>query len=149
MADWIGAHVRAFQFMGGCPEVLVPDNLKSGVSKVCRYEPDVLSTYAEMAAHYGVGVVPARVRKPKDEAKVEAGVLLVERWILGRLRNRLFCSLGRLRRAIAELIKDPNRRHFKKLPGCRRSAFEAQDRPALKALPAVTAVNRSARPTAA
>ncbi len=137
LADWIGAHVRAFQFFGGTTEVLVPDNLKSGVTKVCRYEPDVQSTYAEMAAHYGVAVVPARVRKPKDKAKVEAGVLLVERWILARLRHRVFCSLTELNRAIAERVEDLNQRPFKKLPGCRRSAFEEQDRPALKALPAV------------
>ncbi len=131
LADWIGAHVRAFQFVGGCPQVLVPDNLKSGVAKICQYEPDIQSTYAEMAAHYGVAVVPARVRKPKDKAKVEAGVLLVERWILARLRHRVFCSLTALNRAIAELVEDLNRRPFKKLPGSRRSAFEAQDRPAL------------------
>jgi transposase len=136
LADWIGAHVRAFAFMGGCPEVLVPDNLKSGVTKTCRYEPDIQSTYAEMAAHFGVAVVPARVRKPKDKAKVEAGVLLVERWILARLRHRLFCSLTELNQAIAALVEDLNRRPFKKLPGCRRSAFEAQDRPALQPLPA-------------
>ena len=136
LADWIGAHVRAFQFFGGVPEVLVPDNLKAGVTKPCRYEPDVQSTYAEMAAHYGVAVVPARVRKPKDKAKVEAGVLLVERWILARLRHRVFCSLTELNQAIAELVEDLNRRPFKKLPGSRHSAFEAQDRPALQPLPA-------------
>jgi transposase len=136
LADWIGAHVRTFQFLGGCPEVLVPDNLKSGVTKTCRYEPDIQSTYAEMAGHYGMAVVPARVRKPKDKAKVEAGVLLVERWILARLRNRVFCSLTALNQAIAELLADLNQRPFKKLPGCRRSAFEEQDRPALLPLPA-------------
>jgi transposase len=135
LADWIGAHVRTFEFLGGCPQVLVPDNLKSGLTKPCRYEPDIQSTYAEMAAHYGVAVVPARVRKPKDKAKVEAGVLLVERWILARLRHRIFCSLTELNRAIAELVEDLNRRPFKQLPGCRRSAFEAQDRPALQSLP--------------
>jgi transposase len=137
LADWIGAHGRAFRFFGGAPEVLVPDNLKSGVTKICRYEPDIQSTYAEMAAHYGVAVVPARVRRPKDKAKVEAGVLLVERWILARLRNRLFCSLTELNRAIAGWVEDLNLRPFKKLPGCRRSAFEEQDRPALQPLPAV------------
>jgi transposase len=136
LADWIGAHVRTFAFLGGCPEVLVPDNLKAGVTKSCRYEPDIQSTYAEMAGHYGVAVVPARVRKPKDKAKVEARVLLVERWILARLRHRVFCSLTELNRAIAELVEDLNRRPFKKLPGCRRSAFEAQDRAALQPLPA-------------
>ena len=104
LADWIGAHVRAFGFLGGVPEVLVPDNLASGVTKPCRYEPDINSTYADMAAHYGVAVVPARVRKPKDKAKVEAGVLLVERWVLARLRNQVFCSLAELNRSIGELV---------------------------------------------
>jgi transposase len=137
LADWIGAHVRAFAFFAGVPEVLVPDNLASGVTKPCRYEPDINSTYAEMAAHYGVAVVPARVRKPKDKAKVEAGVLLVERWVLARLRHQVFCSLTALNRAIAELVEALNLRPFKKLPGCRRSAFEQQDRPALKPLPTV------------
>jgi transposase len=136
LADWIGAHVRTLQFIGGCPHVLVPDNLTSGVSKPCRYEPDVQSSYAEMAAHYGMAVIPARVRKPKDKAKVEAGVLLVKRWILARLRHRVFCSLTALNQAIAQLVEDLNRRPFKKLPGSRRSAFEAQDQPALQALPA-------------
>lgn len=136
LADWIGAHVRAFEFLGGCPQVLVPDNLKSGVAKPCRYEPDVQSSYAEMAAHYGMAVVPARVRKPKDKAKVEAGVLLVERWILARLRHCVFCSLTALNQAIADLVEELNRRPFKKLPGSRRSAFETQDHPALQSLPA-------------
>ena len=88
LADWIGAHMRAFEFIGGVPEIVVPDNLKSGVTKACRYEPSVNRTYEEMAAHYGVAVVPARPLKPRDKAKVEAGVLLVERWILAVLRKR-------------------------------------------------------------
>jgi transposase len=89
-----------------------------------------------MAAHYGVAVVPARVRKPRDKAKVEAGVLLVERWVLARLRNRVFCSLAELNRSVGELVAALNQRPFKKLPGCRRSTFESLDRPALKPLPA-------------
>jgi transposase len=137
LADWIGAHVRAFAFFGGVTEVLVPDNLASGVTKTCRYEPDIQTTYAEMAAHYGVAVVPARVRKPKDKAKVEAGVLLVERWVLARLRNQVFCSLTALNQAIRELLERLNQRPFKKLPGSRRSTFESLDRPALKPLPAI------------
>ena len=136
LADWIGARVRAFGFLGGVPEVLVPDNLASGVTKPCRYEPDINPTYADMAAHYGLAVVPARVRKPKDKAKVEAGVLLVERWVLARLRNQVFCSLAELNRSIGELVAALNLRPFKKLPGCRRSAFESLDRPALQPLPA-------------
>ena len=135
LPDWIGAHVRAFEFFGGVPEVLVPDNLAAGVRKACRYEPDLNPTYADLAAHYGVAVVPARVRKPRDKAKVEAGVLLVERWILARLRHRTFTSLTALNRALRELLEDLNRRPFKKLPGCRREAFETVDRPALRPLP--------------
>mgnify|MGYP000547238646 CR=1 FL=1 len=94
LADWIGSHVRAFDFFGGVSAVIVPDNLKSGVSKAHRYEPDLNPSYAEMARHYGTSVLPARVRKPKDKAKVEGGVLLVERWILAALRNRTFFSLN-------------------------------------------------------
>jgi transposase len=137
LADWIGAHTRAFQFFGGVPEVLVPDNLASAVTKACRYEPDLNASYAEMAAHYGVAVVPARERKPRDKAKVEAGVLLVERWVLARLRHQVFGSLTALNQAIRELVEALNRRPFKKLPGCRLEAFESLDRPALKPLPAV------------
>ena len=94
LGDWIGAHMRTFEFMGGVPEIVVPDNLKSGVTKACRYEPSVNRTYEEMAAHYGVAVVPARRLKPRDKAKVEAGVLLVERWILAVLRKRKFFTLA-------------------------------------------------------
>ena len=136
LADRIGAHVRAFGFLGGVPEVLVSDNLASGVTKPCRYEPDINSTYADMAAHYGVAVVPARVRKPKDKAKVDACVLLVERWVLARLRNQVFCSLAELNRSVGELVAALNQRPFKNLPGCRRSAFESLDCPALQPLPA-------------
>ena len=88
LANWTGSHMRAFEFFGGVPEIVVPDNLRSGVSRACRYEPDLNRTYQEMAAHYGVAVVPARPRKPRDKAKVEAGVQLVERWILAALRHR-------------------------------------------------------------
>ncbi len=96
LPDWIGSHQRAFTFFGGVSETLVPDNLKTGVTHPHRYEPDVNRTYAEMAAHYGVAVVPTRVAKPKDKAKVEAGVLIVERWILARLRHQIFFSLEAL-----------------------------------------------------
>lgn len=92
LSDWITAHVHAFKFFGGVPELIVPDNLR-GVSKASRYEPDINATYQEMASHYGTAVIPARVRKPRDKAKVEAGVQVVERWILARLRNHVFFSL--------------------------------------------------------
>ena len=134
--DWIGSHVRTFAFMGGVPEIVVPDNLKSGVTKPCRYEPDINPTYHAMAAHYGIVVIPARVKRPKDKAKVEAGVLLVERWILAALRNRIFTSLSELNEAIRGLLVRLNSRSFQKLPGSRRSMFESLDRPALRPLPA-------------
>lgn len=135
LPDWIGSHRRAFQFLGGCPEVVVPDNLRSAVTKAHRYEPDINPTYQEMATHYGVAVLPARVRKPRDKAKAEAGVLLVERWILACLRNRTFFSLAELNDAIRELLIRLNDRSFKKLPGSRRQRFESLDRPVLKPLP--------------
>jgi transposase len=136
LADWIGSHLRAFEFFGGVPEIVVPDNLKSGVTKPCRYEPDLNRTYEEMAAHYGVAVIPARRRKPRDKAKVEAGVLVVERWIMAALRKHKFFSLGAANEAIAELLVRLNDRPFRKAEGTRRSLFEALDKPALHPLPA-------------
>jgi len=136
LADWIGSHLRAFEFFGGLPEIVVPDNLKSGVTRACRYEPDINRTYEEMAAHYGVAVIPARRMKPRDKAKVEAGVLVVERWIMAALRKRKFFSLGEVNAAIAELLARLNDRPFRKMDGTRRSLFEALDKPALRALPA-------------
>lgn len=136
LADWIGAHLRTFEFLGGVPEIIVPDNLKSGITKACRYEPSVNRTYEEMAAHYGVAVVPARQAKPRDKAKVEAGVLLVERWILAALRKRKFFSLGELNQAIQELLVGLNNRPFRKRDGSRRSLFESLDQPVLRPLPA-------------
>jgi transposase len=136
LADWIGSHVRAFEFFGGVPEIAVPDNLKSGVTRACRYEPDLNRTYEEMAAHYGVAVIPARRMKARDKAKVEAGVLVVERWIMAALRKRKCFSLGEVNQAIAELLTRLNERAFRKAAGTRRSLFEALDKPALRALPA-------------
>ena len=136
LPDWIGAHVRTFAFLGGVTEIVVPDNLKSGVTKPCRYEPDINPTYHAMAAHYGTAIIPARVKKAKDKAKVESGVLLVERWILAALRNRTFFSLAELNEAIRDLLVRLNNRPFQKLPGTRRSTFETLDRPALLPLPA-------------
>lgn len=135
LGDWIGSHLRAFEFCNGVPEIVVPDNLKSGVTKACRYEPGVNRTYEEMAQHYGVAVVPARPRKPRDKAKVEAGVLLVERWILAALRKRTFFSLGEVNASIGELLVRLNERPFRKREGSRRTLFETLDRPALKPLP--------------
>jgi transposase len=136
LGDWIGSHIRAFDFFGGVPEIVVPDNLKSGVTKACRYEPGVNRTYEEMAAHYGVAVIPARPRKPRDKAKVEAGVLVVERWILMALRKQAFFSLGEVNEAVAELLLRLNERPFRKQEGSRQTLFESVDRPALQPLPA-------------
>ncbi len=135
LPDWIGSHQRAFAFLDGVPELVVPDNLLSGVTKAHRYEPDVNPTYQDMAAHYNVAVMPARVRRPRDKAKVEAGVLVVERWILAALRHRIFFSLAELNAVIRELLERLNNRPFKKLPGTRREHFERLDKPALQPLP--------------
>lgn len=135
LESWTGSHIHAFEYFGGVPEIVVPDNLRSGVSKVCRYEPDLNPTYHEMAVHYGTAVIPARVRRPKDKAKVEVGVQIVERWILATLRNRTFFSLLELNEAIGELLEKLNARPFKKLEGCRKSWFETIERATLKPLP--------------
>lgn len=135
LEDWIGAHRRTFEYIGGLTELVVPDNLKSGVSRPCRYEPDENPTYHEMAEHYGTAILPARVRKPRDKAKVEAGVLLVQRWILARLRKRTFFSLAEVNRAISELLKKLNERPLRVVKQSRRELFEALDRPALRPLP--------------
>jgi len=135
LPDWIGSHVRAFNYLGSLPKIIVPDNLKSGVHLAHRYEPELNLTYAEMGQHYGVAIIPTRSAKPRDKAKVESGVLVVERWILARLRNRQFFSLAELNAAIAELLEVLNNRPFKKLPGTRRSMFDSLDRPAMQPLP--------------
>lgn len=132
---WIGAHLRAFEFFQALPQLVVPDNPKTGVLRACRYEPDLNPTYQEMATHYGVGVLPARPRKPRDKAKVEVGVLIAERWILAALRHRKFFSLAELNRAIAELLDKLNHRPFKKREGSRCSLFAEVDRPAMRPLP--------------
>lgn len=132
---WIQAHLRAFEFFQALPQLVVPDNLKTGVSRACRYEPDLNPTYQEMAQHYGVGVLPTRRRKPRDKAKVEVGVLIAERWILAALRHRRFFSLGELNQAIRELLEKLNHHPFKKREGSRCSLFLELDRPAMRALP--------------
>lgn len=135
LPDWIGAHVHAFEFFEGCPEIVVPDNLKSGVQKSHIYEPDINPTYQDMAVHYGVAIMPARSKSPKDKAKVENGVLQVERQILAKLRNRVFFSLSELNQAIRPLLDDLNKRPFQKLPGSRLSQFLEVEKPMLKPLP--------------
>lgn len=135
LPDWIMSHVRAFEYFGGVPQVVVPDNLKSGVSRACFYDPEINPTYQGLAMHYGVAIIPARAARPKDKAKVEVGVQVVQRWILARLRHRTFFSLGEANSAIRELLERLNARRFRKIPGCRRSLFEDLDKPALRPIP--------------
>jgi transposase len=137
LPDWIGAHTRAFAAIGGVPHLIVPDNAKVAVIKACLYEPQVNRTYAEMAAHYGTAVLPTRPRRPRDKAKVENCVLIVERWLIGRLRDRRFYSLAELNAAISELLIRLNEeRPIRRLGVTRRQLLEELDRPALKSLPA-------------
>jgi transposase len=136
LADWIGSHVRAFKFFGGVPRVLVPDNLKAGITSPHLYEPDINPTYMEMARHYGVAVVPARSSRPRDKAKVESHVLVVERQILARLRDRRYLSIQDLNEDIAPLLHKLNDNPFQKLDGTRRRMFEEIEAPALQPLPA-------------
>src|SRR4051812_31399056 len=137
LADWIGAHPRAFEAIGGVPQLLVPDNAKVAVIKACLYEPQVNRTYAEMAVHYDTAILPARPRRPRDKAKVEAAVLIVERWLLGRLRHRRFYGLAELNAAIGELLRQLNdERPIPRLGVPRRALLEELARPHLNPLPA-------------
>ena len=136
LADWIGAHTRALAAIGGVPRLIVPDNAKTAVIKACLYEPVVNRTYAEMAAHYDTAILPTRPRKPRDKAKVEAAVLIMERWIVGRLRNQRFYSLAALNQAIgALLVRLNDQRPIRRLGVTRRQLLEELDRPRLKPLP--------------
>ncbi len=136
LVHWCHAHENAFEHFGGTTEIVVPDNLRSAVSKSHRYEPDPNATYQEMAEHYGCVVIPARPYKPRDKAKAESGVQLAERWIIMRLRHERFTSLGALNTRIGELVEIINHRPFKKLAGSRASVFAEIDQPALRPLPA-------------
>jgi transposase len=133
--DWVGAHVRAFQFFGGATRLVVPDNLKSAVIKACYFEPQVQRTYGDMLRHYGSAALPARPLKPRDKAKVEVGVQIVQRWILARLRNRIFISLPQLNAAILELVGELNNRLMRHLGVSRRQLFDQIEAGALKKLP--------------
>ncbi len=135
LPSWIGSHVRAFEYLGGVPAVLIPDNHKGAVLHPDRYEPDLHPTYLDLATHYGTTILPARVRRPRDKAKVETAVLVVERWILAALRHRTFFALAELNAAIWELLERLNRRRFRQLPTSRRALFETLDKPALRPLP--------------
>ncbi len=121
-------------FIGGVPRQIVSDNLRAGITGACFYEPRANRTYADMASHYGTAIIPARPYKPRDKAKV--GVQVVQRWILARLRNRRFFSLGELNQAIRELVDQLNDRPMRGWGTTRRALFEQVDRPALQPLPA-------------
>ena len=135
LPDWTGAHVRMFRFFGGAPKLLVPDNLKSGVNKASFYDPEINRTYGAMAAHYSVGVLPARPGKPRDKAKVEAGVRFAQTYILGRLRGLTFFSLAECNEAIALVMQRMNDRPMRNLGLSRRELFDKIERDALIALP--------------
>src|SRR3712207_6159978 len=135
LPDWIGAHVRLFRFLGGVPRLVVPDNLKAGVHKACFFDPEINRSYGMMAAHYGVGVLPARPRKPKDKAKVEAGVRLAQSYILGRLRHQTFFSLAEANAAIGQALERLNGHVMRRLGISRRELFETVERPVLAPLP--------------
>jgi transposase len=136
LPDWVGAHVRAYEFFGGAARQTVSDNLKSGITKACFYEPMVNRTHTEMAAHYGSAIIPARPYKARDKAKAEVGVQVVQRWILARLRHRRFFSLAALDAAIRALLDDLNDRPMRSWGISRRALYEQLDKPALLPLPA-------------
>lgn len=137
MANWLKVQMNALEFYGGCPQLLIPDNTKTGVTRACIYEPDLNPTYQEFAIHYGVAVMPARPRKARDKAKVESAVQVVQRWIVMRLRKRRFLSIREANEAIRELLAYLNNRPFRKRPDeCRATLFAKLDRPALRPLPA-------------
>src|SRR3954465_9376079 len=127
LSNWVGCHVAAFEYCQGTPRLVVPDNPRTGVDRACRYEPDLNRTYHEMALHYGVAVMPARPRKPRDKAKVENAVLLAERWIIAALRHRKFHELAGLNEAILELLEKLNHRPFRKREGSRARLFDELD----------------------
>lgn len=136
LSDWLMSHVRTFEFLGGCPESVVPDNLKSAVSQACYYEPELNPSYAELAQHYQIAVLPARSRKPRDKAKVEVGVQIVERQLLAPLRHHTFFSLSELNQSLRPLLTQLNQQPFQQQPGSRQQRFEQEERAQLKPLPA-------------
>jgi transposase len=135
LPTWVGCHVRTFEYFGGVTPIWTPDNPKVGVTRVDRYDPEINPTYAELARHYEAVVIPARPRKPRDKAKVEAAVLIAERWILAVLRHRTFYTMEELRIAVAELLEELNNRPMRRLGKSRRQVFEEMERATLKPLP--------------
>ncbi len=135
IADWIQSHVHAFEYLGGVTRAVVPDQLKTGITRACRYEPEIQRSYEELALHYGTVILPARPASPRDKAKVEVAVQIAERWILARLRHQTFFSLPALNQRIGELLEALNGRTMRHYRASRRALFEQLDQPALKPLP--------------
>ncbi len=135
LPDWIMSHVRAFRYFGGITELVIPDNLKSGVNKAHLYEPEENPTYQEMIAYHGAVVMPSRVRRPKDKSLAEKAVQQAENQILAALRNHQFFSIAELNRAMRPMLEEMNAKPFQKMSGSRLSWFEELDKPALKPLP--------------
>jgi transposase len=133
--DFTASTVRALEYLGAVPMIAVSDQLKSAVKTSDRYDPELTDAFVELAQHYGMAAIPAPPASPRAKAKVENGVLIAQRWVLARLRNRTFFSLAELNNAVAELVEELNSRKFQKLPGTRREAFETLDRPCMKPLP--------------
>ncbi|MDE2598141.1 MAG: IS21 family transposase [Rhodocyclaceae bacterium] len=136
LPDWLECHVRMFEFFGAVPKLVVPDNLRSAVSKACRYDPIINPLYAELIRHYETAIFPARARRPQDKGKVEVGVRFAQRVIVRQLRKRTFHSLVEVNKAVAEMLDVLNNKEFSKIPGTRRSRFDEQDRPAMLPLAA-------------
>lgn len=136
MQDWLASTAQALAFIGGVPQLIVPDNPRALIRKPDRYEPLANETVQDFARHYGTTVLPARPRAPQDKARVESAVQVVERWVLARLRKTRFGNVAEVNRAIAPLLEQLNHRPFQKLPGCRASTFTSLDKPALQPLPA-------------
>ncbi len=135
LPDWIHSHVKAFEFFGGTPDILVPDNLKSGITDSCKFEPKANPTYADLAEHYGMAIIPARPREPQDKAKAESAVLVAERWIVARLRKQKLYSLNSLNNSIRELLHVMNHKTFQKREGSRHSQFVGREKSMLRPLP--------------
>jgi transposase len=135
LPSWIRAHVDAFEWFGGVSALIVPDNTRTAITRSCRYDPDMNPTYQQLAEHYGTAVLPARVKKPRDKAKVENAVQNASRWIVAALRDQQFLSFGQLRKAVRTKLEELNGRPFSKMDGSRDSVFREQEAPALKPLP--------------
>ena len=135
LPDWIESHIHAFEHLQGVTQITVPDNLKSGIARACRYDPDINPTYQDMATHYGTAIIPARPRHPRDKAKVESGVQVVEREVLAPLRHQTFFSLAELNGAIWTLLHEVNHRLLQKMDVSRYARYIEIDKPALRPLP--------------